>query len=102
MFPEAFGFGVPADHELLLQVELDLDPRSRSFASLVPGAAAFADKKGTSANSLSGYHAPRIEKDCGLSAACTAKIASGQMSLAVWISTSDMRLLAYGRAPFDS
>ena len=44
MFPEAFGFGVPADHELLLQVELDLDPRSRSFASLVPGAAAFADQ----------------------------------------------------------
>jgi hypothetical protein len=36
--------------------------------------------KGTSANSRSGYHAPRIEKDCGLSAARTAKIASGQMS----------------------
>jgi hypothetical protein len=44
MFPEAFGFGVLADHELLLQVELDLDSRSRSFASLVPGAAAFADQ----------------------------------------------------------
>jgi hypothetical protein len=43
MFPGAFGFSVPADHELLLQVELDLDPRSRSFAGLVPGAAAFTD-----------------------------------------------------------
>ncbi len=44
IFPGAFGFSVPADHELLLQVELDLDPRSRASAHLVSGTAAFTDQ----------------------------------------------------------
>ena len=44
MFPTAFGIGISADYELLLQVQLDLDPRSGAFAGLVPGAAAFTDQ----------------------------------------------------------
>jgi hypothetical protein len=44
MFPTTFWISVSSDDELLLQVELDLDPRSGAFAGLVPGTAAFTDQ----------------------------------------------------------
>ena len=45
MFPGAFGFSVPADHDLVAPGELDLDPRSRSFAGLVPTASRNVDRR---------------------------------------------------------
>ena len=44
MFPGAFEFSISADDELLLQVELDLNPRSGACAGLVLGTAAFTDQ----------------------------------------------------------
>jgi hypothetical protein len=44
MFPRSFGFGVAADHEFLLLVELHLDPRSASLSCLVPGTAALTNQ----------------------------------------------------------
>jgi hypothetical protein len=44
MFPSAFRFGVSANDEFLLQVELDFDPCSGAFSGLISGTAAFANQ----------------------------------------------------------
>ena len=44
IFPRAFGFGVSADDELLLQMQLDLDPCSAAFSGLIPGTGAFTNQ----------------------------------------------------------
>jgi hypothetical protein len=41
---DLFRFGISADHELLLFVELDFDPCSSAPPGLVPGTAAFSDQ----------------------------------------------------------
>jgi len=40
----AFRLGITANHELLLKMKLDLDPRADSFSGLVLGTASFADQ----------------------------------------------------------
>jgi len=44
MLPSPFGFGISADDEFLLQVELDFDPCSGALSGLISGAAAFANQ----------------------------------------------------------
>jgi len=44
-FPRPFGFGISANHEFLLLVELDLDPCPGAFPGFVTGTASFADNR---------------------------------------------------------
>lgn len=44
VFPGSFWIGVAADHELLLQMELDLNPGAGTFTDFVPGTAALGDQ----------------------------------------------------------
>ena len=44
MFPRPFGLGIAANHEFLLLMELNFDPRSGSFPGFVPGIGALADQ----------------------------------------------------------
>jgi hypothetical protein len=44
MFPRSFRFGVSADDEFLLLMQLNLDPCSASLSGLVPGTGAFTDQ----------------------------------------------------------
>ena len=60
MFPTAFGIGISADYELLLQVQLDLDPRSGAFAGLVPGTAAFTDQPSSRCRAFSIFNVRKL------------------------------------------
>ena len=44
IFPAAFRIGIPADHELLLKMQLELDPGAGPFPGFVPGTGAFTNQ----------------------------------------------------------
>ena len=44
VFPGPFRFGIASDHEFLLFMELNFDPRSGAFPGFVPGIGALADQ----------------------------------------------------------